>query len=342
MKLIRLPTFSVAVLLCACGVEQVELRPRATQGGPPVTEPTLTPAGQSLDNESAIPAAPVNPSEEIPVVDGIDMPPLGQEPPPLVTGCSKLDLLFVLDNSLSMFEAQSKVAAAFPALTAAIQEGVRVTDLNILVTDTDDWDGIGIQLGENDCEDTLGAGRRSDSDDDDCGIAGSLSHMTSTQPELEQTFACAADVGALGNFGERTLEAAIQAVSAPLNTPGACNAGFSRSDAVLVVVLVTDEDDTLSNGDVEDWRAELLAAKSGDEDAIVVLALVGDNNIDGGLLGGPCSLATADGAPELQRFSQLMPHRALGSVCAADYAPFFEQSAGVIDAACTAFVVPAP
>ena len=73
---------------------------------------------------------------------------------------------------------------------------------------------------------------------------------------------------------------------------------------------------------------------------MVVFGLVGDNNIDGGLPGGPCSLLGADGTPELQRFVQLNRHHALASVCAASYQPFFEQSTSIVDAACSAFVAP--
>ena len=63
--------------------------------------------------------------------------------------------------------------------------------------------------------------------------------------------------------------------------------------------------------------------------------------MDGGLLGGPCSAADADGAPRLQELVDAA-RGVLGSVCAADYAPFFQTAVGTIDSACNDFVPPTP
>jgi hypothetical protein len=103
-----------------------------------------------------------------------------------------------------------------------------------------------------------------------------------------------------------------------LNAPGGCNEGFSRDDAILVVTFIIDEDDNRSPGTPAGWRQQLIDAKGGDEEAVVMLGLVGDNNIESGLEGGPCGLLGADSAPRLQQFVQSLPHRSLGSVCAAD------------------------
>jgi hypothetical protein len=112
-----------------------------------------------------------------------------------------------------------------------------------------------------------------------------------------------------------------------------------REDAVLVVTFITDGEDESSEGDPETWRQALIDAKDGMVESVVVLGLVGDGNVPGGLPGGPCG-DEARPAPELQRFVESFRFGTLGSVCASDYAPFLEQAVSVIDTACDEFVPP--
>ena len=71
------------------------------------------------------------------------------------------------------------------------------------------------------------------------------------------------------------------------------------------------------------------------------LGFVGDDNVEGGLPGGPCPLLSVSfGAPELQRFVQSLPLGSLASVCADNYAPFFEQAVSSIRTACDEFSAP--
>jgi hypothetical protein len=136
------------------------------------------------------------------------------------------------------------------------------------------------------------------------------------------------------------MTALLSAVGSTLNAPGGCNEGFSRDDAILVVTFITDEDDNRSPETPAEWRQQLIDAKGGDEEAVVMLGLVGDNNIESGLEGGPCGLLGADSAPRLQQFVQSLPHRSLGSVCAADYSPFLIRAVDVIHQACNTFSPP--
>jgi hypothetical protein len=63
--------------------------------------------------------------------------------------------------------------------------------------------------------------------------------------------------------------------------PGGCNEGFLRPDAILVVTLISDEDDMYSEGDPDTWKQALLTAKADDEEAIVMLGLLGDTGQPG-------------------------------------------------------------
>jgi hypothetical protein len=139
------------------------------------------------------------------------------------------------------------------------------------------------------------------------------------------------------NDPERPMEAMVQAVT-PSTEAWACNEGFLRDDAILVVTFITDEDDNPgdgSEGNVEGWRNALISAKHGDEKAVVVLGLFGD----GDPMGGTCSGAEA--SPRLRQFIDSWGDLGFsGSVCAASYQPFFAEAVGLISTACEDFVPP--
>lgn len=130
------------------------------------------------------------------------------------------------------------------------------------------------------------------------------------------------------------MEAMAQAVGSNVGN-GGCNQGFLRDDAILVVTYITDEeDDVESMGDPADWKAALVAAKGGNEQAVVVLGLVGDSDVPGGGC-GPFGLAEA--SPRLRAFAESFDFGTWGSICSPDYAPFFLDAVGVIDSACEIF-----
>ncbi len=342
---VALGTFSLA-----CGLQVFELQPFEGESlaVPGPDGASADPA--TLHGSGAEPLSPVDPDGTFPtqpasnesptnvIWPGDDRAPAapvapdaGAAPP----GCSKLDFLFVIDNSLSMLGRQSNLVAGFPAFMRGVTEAVQASDHHIMVIDTDGWNGEGTQSSPGQCDDTLGAGKRSGAGGEDCGIQGPQRYIATEQPDLDGVFSCLGTVGAFGDFGEQPVDAMLRAVSDAENGPDGCNAGFSRPDAVLVVVLVTDEDDTRSAGQAEQWRQALIDAKGGDERAVVMLSFVGDDNVQGGLPGGPCPLLSISfGAPELQRFVQSMPLGSLASVCAEDYAPHLEQVVASIQSAC--------
>ncbi len=115
-----------------------------------------------------------------------------------------------------------------------------------------------------------------------------LWHLTQAEPDLAGRFACIAQVGAGGADDERMMRGLLNAVTPEFNRPGRCNSGFARSDSLLVVVLITDEDDVPdqcdgtgmcrtqgSGGSSADWYAELQRHRGGSTDNVVVLSLLG-------------------------------------------------------------------
>jgi hypothetical protein len=284
--------------------------------------------------------------------------------PDAIEGCHKVDFLFVIDNSGSMSDEQANLVANFPGFIDTISAELDdANDYHIMVIDSDayPWGGCetlcenplfalpcvasgyecGVTVAEE-CEDILGAGvvhpKGVDSSNTACNFSSGMRYMDQTEPDLHAAFACAAQVGTGSmNDPERPMEAMVQAVT-PSTEAWACNEGFLRDDAILVVTFITDEDDNPgdgSEGNVEGWRNALISAKHGDEKAVVVLGLFGD----GDPMGGTCSGAEA--SPRLRQFVDSWGDLGFsGSVCAASYQPFFAEAVGLISTACEDFVPP--
>jgi hypothetical protein len=171
-----------------------------------------------------------------------------------------LDILVVVDNSMSMAEEQANLAASFPVLIEDLLDPPvdpgsgeplyrPVTDMHIGVVSTDmGTGGYGVET----CSDPI------DGDD------GILLHRPSTsvsgcdaayptylsyeseEPDPEQIswiskgFGCIATLGINGCGFEQQLKAAAKAL---IDHRDGVNAGFLRADSFLVILFVTDEED---------------------------------------------------------------------------------------------------
>jgi hypothetical protein len=260
--------------------------------------------------------------------------------------CRKIDFLFVIDNSFSMEREQASLTRSFPRFMSVIARELQAADFHVMVVDTDAM-GPGEAVAaekhapstpDEICDVTLGAGRHSTRGGTDCELASGARFIGADQPALASAFECIGQVGTAGSSYEQPVGALLEATSSGL--AGACNTSFLRDDAVLVVTLVTDEDDSVTYGQPADWRDSLLRAKHGDESALVLLGLVTDQNRAEALAGGPCATLDSAGAPRLQSFIESFRFGSLGAVCATDYAPFFERAVSVIGDACHEFVPP--
>ncbi|MEM6993130.1 MAG: hypothetical protein AAF721_21635 [Myxococcota bacterium] len=288
-------------------------------------------------------------------------------------GCSKVDFLFIIDNSISMGDEQDNLAASFPSFISTIEQEV-VSDYHVMVIDTDgedkwdeelvecysgDCDGepadepCGILPPENGwacgalpvpdaCDAMLGAGVDHDGSDArvSCGLPDGQRWFSDTQPDVASTFGCMANLYD-GNSPELTMGGMLSALSPAMNSAGGCNDGFLRDDAVLVVTFISDEeDDGDSIGSPQTWRDELLALKGGNDTAVVMLGLLGDTGLPSAVC-PPDSVAGSNGGEYSPRLIEVVdgfaPRGVWGSVCAADYGPFFAEAVALIDTACTEF-----
>lgn len=260
--------------------------------------------------------------------------------PPEDEGCSKVDFMFVIDNSNSMATNQGELVASFPEFVSAIEGTLTdVESFHVGVVTSDSYD-----YNENACT-QIGAlvtetGGVNSSNATCHPFAEGFRYMTD-QDDLPNAFACAALIGTGGDNNERMMEAATQAISPALNGVGACNEGFIRDDALLVAVFISDEDDPGSSlvgspGDPMSWYDDFIAVKMFPENVVVLTLTRGSpGNVCGGAQG-----SEIDGT-RLMQFANLFGTNGFtGDICAASFGPLFEEAVAVIEAACEEFVPP--
>jgi hypothetical protein len=246
---------------------------------------------------------------------------------PVAGGCRKVDYLFVIDNSASMLPYQRALVSSFGVFIEGVertQQSLESVHVGVVTTDrysgnTDNPDPTCLDLGG-----LVTKTHGHNSSNSQCGpYAEGHSYMTELD-DLDETFPCAAQVGTTGSTVELPLAALTSAVI-DLDRPGACNDGFVRDDALLVVVIVTDEDDP---DPVERRYERLVAAKGGHADNIVVVGLVNEP-------GTACPLSGhSTEATMITSFVGMFTHGFVAPVCG-DYDAAFMQAVAVVEAACT-------
>lgn len=275
-------------------------------------------------------------------------------------GCTKIDFLFVVDNSASMGSHQSALINSFGPFLDTIFATVQAQDYHIMVVDSDggddingacepctpnsfwcgDWCTAKASLDVA-CETTLGAGEvapyNNEASNTICGVPDGKRFLTSesSPAELESLFSCIGDVGIFGSGAELPMSAMVQALSGG----GGCNDDFLRSDAILVVTFISDDypvpntpDNASTVGAPGEWFDAIVAAKGGNPDNVVMLGIM--NTEDAACVRGA-------GDPVVhptERFVELVDafgeRGLLGNICADNYGAFFEQAVGLIDVAC--------
>ncbi|MBX2796952.1 MAG: VWA domain-containing protein [Myxococcales bacterium] len=131
---------------------------------------------------------------------------------------SRADVLFVVDNSSSMSDEQSTLAANFPRMLSWLQTSGVDWHLGVVATDMTD----GAHRGRL----VAGAGQR---------------WLEPTTARVGETFASMVQLGTEGSGFEQGRAAAYTALE---TRSRGHNSGFLRDDASLHVIVVSDEDDT--------------------------------------------------------------------------------------------------
>ncbi|MEX1362208.1 MAG: hypothetical protein AB1Z98_03735 [Nannocystaceae bacterium] len=261
-------------------------------------------------------------------------------PPPVEMTCDKIDFLFVIDNSGSMSDEQERLIDGFPGFIAGIEESIAQYDYHLMVVTVD---AAPTGAEDDPCDQQFGAGRVIASDGTECGLPPGQRYADTQTEDLTALFECVADVGTEGSGQELPIWGMAQAITEQ-NLPGGCNEGFLRDDAILVVTVISDEEDDEgidSPGGPQVWKDVVVSAKNGDETAVVMLGLVGDTDLRDGvcqpfdMMGGG-----AEGAPRLREFIESFSRGSWASVCLDDFVPFFNDAVIDVGEACEEFVPP--
>ncbi len=153
--------------------------------------------------------------------------------------CNQMDIVFVVDDSGSMQEEQTNLATNFP-MFATLLSGYRTPDgdpidfrLAVTTTGKDlSYTVSGFPFPFNESGDD-GAFRNN--------CSSSSRWLSPADPNMKDTLACRADVGTGGPSFEMPLLMSKWALDKRLSD--GTNAGFLRPDALLAIVMLTDEDD---------------------------------------------------------------------------------------------------
>ena len=292
------------------------------------------------------------------VVWDMGMPDFGPLQP---AGCEgKIDFLFVISTEGTMKPMQDRLLASFPGFMDAIKEQLPIFDVHILsantnsivalddcgdCTDSCDPQGQLPLCGGNftACDKKVGAGTTFPTgkyaSNRRCSLDNGARYITSGQQDIDEAFACIAKVGA-GGAGI-TGQAMVAALQPKINDPDdeyACNGGFLREDALLVVTLIQDGYEKDSLGTVDEWIAALRAAKGGDDDAFMVLVLTTDVDLGYQQL---CWPNEYDPNPNrLRTLANGVEHGFVGSICMEEYGAWFKERVTYLVDLCDDFVPP--
>lgn len=263
--------------------------------------------------------------------------------------CRKMDLIFVVDDSGSMAEEQQSLATNFPMFanvlnTYTLADGENL-DYRAAITTTGVTANYTIVLPaippfpeQRIAQSQAGADGKFRQN---CGLPRPW--LERTDPDMAQKFACAANVGTSGPAIEMPLRAAELAI-APATNPG-----FVRDDALLAIVMITDEDDCSRRTSPFETAGD-GCAENGDVDLPTVTSFIsGFDQVKGdrgrwatAVIAAPAACTSAFGdaahAIRLQQFAQEAGINAVFSdICQGNLAPALAEALDTFQAACENF-----
>ena len=266
--------------------------------------------------------------------------------------CNKMDILFVVDDSGSMMEEQSNLGTNFPMFATLLSnyttsDGQHIDYRVALTTTGRDIDytldpGAPFPPMQFHEHGPNGAFRN------DCGT--SQRWLDGTDANIATELPCRANVGTGGSGIEMPMMMTNWALSKRVQD--GTNAGFVRDDALLAVVMLTDEDDqsteqnnftislTNPNGPIDynpPDHAQFLDTLKGHRSRWAAAAIAGD---------GDCSSAfgMAANAARLKDFvntanNQGTTQAVFSSICAGDLTIGLKEALDLFQAACGGIIL---
>jgi len=322
------------VSLVACGDDEGRPPGAATLGGLTTVTETAT-EGESATDGSLDSDGESDTADEggIPTFDVGSANPDGDQD----DGCSKVDVVFAVDNSGSMSEEhdalRGPVFDTFPQQLLDINNGIQ--DFRLGVIDAcpkpawfHNWGASGA-----------------------CNFSTGANYMSSTSANLAAEFSCVTafsaqgfenmpdqcvDDGALSDDDEQPSLTAAEAVSAA--NLGGNNLDFIRDDAILFVVAMTDEDEEFADvGSAQEIYDRLVAAKGGDVSSVVYLGVAGNS-----VCAGPYGTALdAEHAKEVANLFMAQGQGLFWDLCQGNLETAFQTAIStLVDDTCQGFTPP--
>ncbi len=242
------------------------------------------------------------------------------------TACKKVDLVISVDNSSSMKEEKQAMSnTVFPAFAQALRKvGGGLESFRVGVTDA--------------CP--LPANFHTRGVANVCNFQGGKTWMESSSTALEDEFRCVGDIDSRdstctgSNDDEQPASTAAKALEPPMSTTGP-NAGFSRDDAVLVVMAITDEDEQPTPAQPpQQVFQRLIAVKGGSAKRMVFLGIGGAKSCSG-------VYGSAKEAVQLKALTDLFIAQGRGvftDLCAGKLEDGLTQAVQVVQTACEQLV----
>ena len=254
--------------------------------------------------------------------------------------CEKIDVLFVIDNSGSMGQEQTNLIANFPQFINVLNASG--LDYRVAVTTTAREYHYTMTTPLGSLPQDTGSG------EDGEMIKPAACNMTNrwiekTDPDPSGTFSCVANVGTSGNADEMPLGAMRDAFEDRMSD--GTNAGFRRTDSLLGVVFLTDEEDcsyeapvslgfaqSLCDAQMEPAAnyVQFLDSYTGHRSRWAAAAIAGPGP-------GDCSssFGNADEAARLVEFIGLTgANGVMSSICDGDLSIGLSQALAVFESAC--------
>ena len=217
----------------------------------------------------------------------------------------KADILFVVDNSGSMADKQTKVGNSFSTFISWLT--TKNVDFHISIVTTD-----------------------MDAATDQGRFRGTPKVIDNTTPDVVNTFKNSVNVGTTGSGNEQGLAGAKAALDPALTST--VNAGFLRTDAKLFVAYVSDEDDS-SPGAVQTYIDAARAVKGGDASKVFFAAIAGPPPLG--------CFTFADSATGGQRYKDITSQTTglFGSICDGNFGTTLQNLAFQVTASAGSFVL---
>ncbi len=259
-----------------------------------------------------------------------------------VQRCNAMDIVFVIDDSGSMADEQQNLRDNFPTFVDVLDsftgDSGEPLDYRVAVTTTGitkNWTYAGIAGGQQGDDGAFRTG---------CGLARPW--LERGDPGPVDAFACLADVGVGGPLFEMPLEAVALATTERVSDGS--NAGFRRQDALLAVIVLTDEEDCSRRDDgfaVAIGQDACAAAEPEASYLSIIDSVAGGRErwalaVIAGTGPDACfsSLGSAMPATRLMSFATMTGANAVvSSICDGDLATPLATALATFEAACSSF-----